>query len=124
MYEKERSGCRESKDWLKGVTCTAESEFPWSFKIDRVIDCETGKCVCPFNYPLWRVGVILKTVWAVMNKQLSIAQNETVTCVHADLQFVALEMSLQEHNVDFIICRIIPVPLYLHFNSWQICLII
>lgn len=124
LYEKEWSGCRESKDWLKGVTCTAGSEFPWSFKIDRVIDFEAGKCACPFNYALWCVGAILKTVWTVMRKQLSIAQNETVTCAHADLQFLALEMSLQEHNVDFIICRIMPIPLCFHSNSWQICLII
>jgi hypothetical protein len=37
-----------------------------------------------------------------MHKQLSIAQDETVTCAHADLQFIALEISLQEHNMDFI----------------------
>jgi len=59
-----------------------------------------------------------------MHKQLSIAQNETVTCAYADLQFVALEMSLHEHDVDFIICRIILVPSCFHFNSWQIYLII
>jgi hypothetical protein len=60
-----------------------------------------------------------------MHKQLSIAQDVTVTRAHADLQFVASELSLQEHNVDFIICHIIPVPLCFHFNPLlEICLTI
>jgi len=51
-----------------------------------------------------------------MHQQLSIAQDETVTCACADLPFVALEMSLQEHNMDFTIRHIIPVPLCFHFD--------
>jgi hypothetical protein len=49
-------------------------------------------------------------------KQLSIPQDETVICTHAELQFVALEMSLLEHNMEFI-CHIISIPLFFHFNS-------